>query len=229
MKPYYEHEGITIYHADCRIVLHRYPFTCVVSDPPYNIGYKYGDAYKDNLDESEYQALIASTLRPPSVVLHYPEDMFGVAVALRELPEKCAAWVYNAHTPRKWRMIAWFGISPDFSLATQPFKNPSDKRIQRKLDAGIDGCPVYDWWQDEQVKNVSDEKTDHPCQIPVEVMKRVLLVTPSDIILDPFMGSGTTLVAAKQLGRKAIGIEIEEKYCEIAAKRLAQGVLEIEA
>ena len=72
----------------------------------------------------------------------------------------------------------------------------------------------------------------HPCPKPIEpwrlIMSR-LSVAPTDTVLDPFMGSGTTLRAAKDLGRKAIGIEIEERYCAIAAERLRQGVLPLEA
>ena len=66
----------------------------------------------------------------------------------------------------------------------------------------------------------------HPCPKPIEWMLKVvdLVSVDGDTIIDPFMGSGTTLRAAKDLGRKAIGIEIEEKYCEIAVKRLAQEV-----
>lgn len=101
--------------------------------------------------------------------MHYPEDMFGISNALNELPEKCAAWVYNANTPRQWRMISWFGCEPDFSLIKQPYKNSDDARIRRLTENGSQGCNLYDWWNDEQVKNVSEEKTVHPCQIPLAV------------------------------------------------------------
>jgi len=74
---------------------------------------------------------------------------------------------------------------------------------------------------------VSAVRGAHPTEKPIELYCSFieLFTDAGDLILDPFMGSGTTLVAAKQLGRKAIGIEIEERYCEVAVKRLAQGVL----
>lgn len=161
MKPYYDHAGIIIYHGDCREVLPTLPLATVFTDPPYNIGYHY-DSYKDSLAEEEYRELISSTVRPPSVVLHYPEDMFGIFSALNELPEKCVAWTYNANTPRQWRMVAWFGCFPDFSLVKQPYKNPTDSRIQNLVANGSEGCNLYDWWNDEQVKNVSEEKNRTP-------------------------------------------------------------------
>lgn len=227
MKPYYEHAGITIFLGDCREILPSLSGT-VVTDPPYNIGYEYGDSYKDDLSEDEYRELIAQSTRLPSVVIHYPEDMFGVASALGELPEECVAWTYNAHTPRKWRLIAWFGNKPDFSLVRQPYKNLSDKRIVAKLDAGSEGCALYDWWHEEQVKNISEEKTEHPCQIPLEVHDK----DSASYAMRPGCRSVRWFrhnpPRSQDLGRKAIGIEIEEKYCEIAANRLRQEVLDFQ-
>jgi len=79
------------------------------------------------------------------------------------------------------------------------------------------------------IRDSKDERTDHPTQKPTELMKQILVdfSEPSDTILDPFMGSGTTLVACVQTGRKGIGIEIEEKYFDIAVKRIQQAQLQI--
>lgn len=85
---------------------------------------------------------------------------------------------------------------------------------------------MYDWWEIQQVKNVSKEKTSHPCQIPLQVMLNIIMLIPNDyLIIDPFAGSGTTLLAAKILHRNFIGIEIDKSYCEIIEERLAQILL----
>jgi DNA modification methylase len=226
VKPYYEDAACTIYCGDCREVLPEFRKAVVISDPPYNVGYHY-EGYSDRLPQADYDELLSSTMRPSSVMLHYPADVFRLSRLIRREPDRCVAWVYHANTRYQWRLIAWFGVEPDFSRVKQPYKNQGDKRVRELMQRGSDGTDLYDWWHIEQVKNVSNEKTAHPCQIPVRVMERIVGVTPADLIADPFMGSGTTLVAAKRLGRKAIGIELEEKYCEIAAKRLAQGALDL--
>jgi site-specific DNA-methyltransferase (adenine-specific) len=227
MKPYYEDATVTLYHGDCREVLPTLAGV-VVTDPPFNVGYHY-DTYTDRLGADDYAALLAVACRTPAVVIHYPEAMFTVAQAIGEVPTRAAAWVYNSNTPRQWRMVAWFGVAPDFRVVKQPYKNPTDSRVRSLIEAGSEGTSLYDWWEVDQVKNVSDEKTGHPCQMPLEVMRRIVGVTPGDVIIDPFAGSGTTLRAAKDLGRRAIGIEMDERYCEMTARRMGQEVLGLSA
>ena len=107
------------------------------------------------------------------------------------------------------------------SKGHQPYKNPNDKRVKALIAKGSKGAKLYDWWEINQVKNVSKEKTKHPCQMPVEVMRRIIQILPDDAtIIDPFMGSGTTGVACKELGRKFVGIELDERYFEIAEARI---------
>ena len=93
------------------------------------------------------------------------------------------------------------------------------------------GGRLYDWWNVNQVKNTSAEKTAHPCQMPLEVMKRIIGILPDGItILDPFMGSGTTGVAVAELNvggcdRNFIGIELDDSYFKIAEKRINEASL----
>jgi DNA modification methylase len=223
MTPYYEEDGIQIYLGDCRELMPCFPLALVVSDPPYNVGYHY-DGYRDDMAPEDYLSLLAMVFRAPSVMLHYPESIAAFCAFTGLVPSESVSWVYHANTPRQWRQIAWFGEPPNFNLIGQDYRNPTDKRVMALMMAGRKRA-LYDWWDIEQVKNVSVEKSAHPCQIPILVMERVLGITPHALVVDPFMGSGTTLVAAKRLGRKAIGIELEEKYCEIAARRLSQGAL----
>ena len=130
--------------------------------------------------------------------------------------------MYNSNTAKQHRDIAFFGVKPDFKKVIQPYKNPNDKRIQERIARGILGGRLYDWWNVNQVKNVSKDKTAHPCQMPLEVMKNIIGILPDDIlVIDPFNGSGTTGVACKELGKDYIGIEIDETYCEISRNRLS--------
>lgn len=164
---------------------------------------------------------VLTVLNSPFVVIHYPENIVKLSIALGYAPSKIVSWVYNSNTRRQHRVIAYYKIEPDFSLVKQPYKNPTDKRVAERIKNGSKGTNLYDWWNVNQVKNVSKEKTDHPCQMPLEVMEKVVGIIPDDYtIIDPFMGSGTTGVACKKLGRDFIGIELDEKYYNIAKERI---------
>ena len=218
---------VNIYNDDCLNVLkslseHK---ICIVTDPPFNIGYKY-NSYKDNLPEGQYYSFLKTVLTTnnnPFVVVHYPEQLYKLAITLCTPPDRVLSWVYNSNTKRQHRDIAFFGISPDFSAVKQPYKNPNDKRVKKLIESGRTGTNLYDWFFVNQVKNVSKEKTTHPCQMPLEVMKNVVGIIPKDyIIFDPFTGSGTTAVACCELGRDFIGTEIDKEYYEIAKLRISQ-------
>lgn len=199
----------------------------IVSDPPFNINYKY-NTYSDNMDEDSYFEMLHFFFKDyPSVVIHYPEQLYKLSFQIGKFPEKVISWVYNSNTGKQHRDIAFFDIKPDMSKVRQPYKNPNDKRIKERIAKGCKGAKLYDWWNVNQVKNVSKEKTEHPCQMPLEVMKNIIGILPDDcLIIDPFMGSGTTGLAVLEMNKEQhvdrdfIGIELDEKYFEIAKERI---------
>jgi DNA modification methylase len=196
----------------------------MISDPPYNQGYHY-DNYKDNLDAQEYRDLLYEVFSDrKSIIIHYPEETIKILATL-DIGEckEVVSWVYNSNTAKQSRLITWWNCKPDFRKIPQPFKNPTDKRIAKRIADGK-SARGYDWWQVNQVKNVSKGKTNngHSCPIPYEIARRMILSTTKegDIVCDPFAGSGTILKAAKDLGRRYIGFELSAKYVEIAKKSL---------
>ena len=196
------------------------PDGLVITDPPYNQGYHYNN-YKDKLSEDEYIGLL-SKIPTPCVIIHYPEETINLLPkAINSKCEQVVCWVYNSNTGKQSRLISWWGCKPDFRKVRQPYKNLNDKRIQKRISEGKTGAKLYDWWNINQIKNTSIEKTKHPCQIPEKIIENIILTTVSkdDLIIDVFAGSGTTGVVAEKLGYKSIMYEIDEDYCEIIKKR----------
>ena len=214
-------------HGDCLEKMKDIPDGkyIIVSDPPFNIGYHY-NTYSDKMDEGDYYEMLKDVFgNHPHVIIHYPEALYKHSFNIGVFPERVVSWVYNSNTPRQHRDIAFFGVKPDFTKCGQPYKNPTDKRIMKRIAEGKT-ARLYDWWEINQVKNVSAEKTEHPCQMPVEVMERIVKILPEGYtIIDPFMGSGTTAIACINTKRNFIGIEKDDKYFEIAKKRINEQVL----
>lgn len=201
MKPYYEQDGITIYHGDCRDITPQ--ADVMVTDPPYGMGYQSGWKDSSNVSGDDDTTIRDEVL---SRWQDRPALVFGRWSCPRPLKVKIVLY---------WDKGDWPGMG-DLTL---PW-GPSTEEIY-VLGAGFVGK------RRGQILSVPRRITSghHPTEKPVELMKELLWSCPEGVILDPFMGSGSTLVAAKELGRRAIGIEIEKKYCEIAVVRLAQGVL----
>jgi 16S rRNA G966 N2-methylase RsmD len=211
MQPYYEHAGITIYHGDCREILPHLPkVDLVLTDPPYGISYasNHGASWQGAEISNDQDTSVRDEVL--SMCAGTPMAVFGTWKTLR---------------PRGVRQVLIFDKGPAFGMGDLrfPWKNSFEE--------------VYiigDGWggaRDEAVLRGHVQVTweskgrQHPNQKPTTLFLYLLQKHTAATILDPFTGSGTTLVAAKQLGRRAIGIEIEERYCEIAANRLAQEVL----
>jgi len=208
LKPYYEHAGITIYHGDCREVLPRVSADVIVTDPPYGVGFV-GKATKHTKASGGY--LSGDTGIAPAVVAEaLLRCSRGVVFSGNRL-------LHEYPPPRDIGCVycpSGAGIGPWGFTCFNPVL------FYGKRPGGPTSPSSF-------VSFHTADDCGHPCPKPYEWMAWAVSLASRDgeTILDPFMGSGTTLVAAKNLGRKAIGIEIEERYCEIAAKRLAQEVL----
>jgi DNA modification methylase len=230
-KPYYDHAGITIYHADCREILPHLPkVDLVLTDPPYGIeiatngrigatgrnanGHRLGTRAIKQYIPVEWDSVpltreLADLFRHKST----NQIIFGFNHFSDILPPTKAVIVWDKKLKNDWE-----DNFSDCELAWTSFNEPA--RLFRHMWIGA--------------LRASEHATDakqHPTQKPVALMGWLLgkHSRPGELILDPFMGSGTTLVAAKNLGRRAIGIEIEEEYCAIAVQRLAQEVLPLSA
>ncbi len=214
MKPYYQDDWATIYHGDCREILPTLPkVDLVLTDPPYGINYVHGAENIPNATRFSGVAVIGDE-KPfdPTPWLLYPKCIL------------LGANHYASKLPSGGRWLVW-----DKRAGTKTYgKDMSDGEIawisgERRADRIF--AHLWDGFLKDSEKN---EIRVHPTQKPVALMIWCLNFEPSAAItLDPFMGSGTTLRAAKDLNRKAIGIEIEEKYCEIAAKRMSQEVFDL--
>lgn len=220
MKPYYEEAGIMIYHGDCREILPSTP-ACdlVLTDPPYGVEYQSNhrtDRFLPIEGDSDLAWLgatwrmIYEVQRPDSWCISF----YGwPTVDLWFGAWKRAGYEARSHLVCVKNMFG-FGFAtraqhePAYLLAKGKPKNPTPAPSD-----------VFGWTR------VGDP--EHSTEKPADTIMALMqpYSTVGDLVLDPFCGSGTTLRAAKDLGRRAIGIEIEERYCEISANRLRQSVM----
>jgi site-specific DNA-methyltransferase (adenine-specific) len=208
IEPYYTDEWVTLYHGDCGQLLQGLLADAVLTDPPYGVGLKYDGDYRDNGGPA-YSEWILSIFAQMRLAAPLVALTAGVRnIWLYPQPTWILCWAKPGSTRRSdlggfncWEPILLYGkrrISQDYvHLPTAP-------------------------------NLAQDAAGSHPCPKPLRLMRWLVtqITDEGQSIIDPFAGSGTTLRAAKDSGRRAIGIELEERYCEIAAKRLSQGVLD---
>ncbi len=215
MKPYYEHAGITIYCGDCREILPGLePVDLVLTDPPYELVASGGGLGKKRGYEQSLAGLTDGF--DISILENFQNWMCFCAKA------QLVDLISLASKDGRWMLLTW--NKPDPTPLMNGNYLPDTEYIVHRF------TKLHGGYNDRSRFTVmpGGEKEFHPTGKPLPLVAKLMRAgsDESALVLDPFMGSGTTLRAAKDLGRRAIGIEIEEKYCEIAAKRLSQDVLD---
>lgn len=214
-EPYYQDSHCTIYHGDCREIMPSINTDLVIADPPYNAGLSYGDGTNDSMSWVDYTRWLSICIELMEASSSGPVFVFlSVNGLLALVPVRCPRHVCVWNKPMSFS--ARLGGSPFL-----PHWEPC--AVFGKVH-GIGGR-VPDWYLSDVWSHNTAPRNGHPCPKPESLLTQIIAASPAETVLDPFMGSGTTLRAAKDLGRRAIGIDIEERYCEIAARRLAQEVL----
>ena len=209
MKPYYEQDGITIYHGDSEVMVPLLTLPeLVVTDPPYGIDYQSNkrvthQRMKKIRGDKEFPRWVLDIA--PSIAL-FIWCRWDVLLANMPAPKSFIVWDKGVGAMgdvcheygRQWEGCAFYP-GPDHAFLKRP-------------------CDII------RINKIPPAQLCHPNEKPSAAILPLIVAHRGDV-LDPFMGSGSTLVAAKALGRRATGIEVEERYCEIAAQRLSQGVL----
>lgn len=221
MTPYYKHDGITIYHCDARDIIPSLSADVLVTDPPYGVnlgahagasetrpGFLAKGPYASYDDTPENLRAVVVPIVESALAITLRGAVFCAGGKIGAFPEPST--VGGVYLPAGCGRTAWGfqGLAHIMFYGSAP-----------NLHLGARATVIRSTEQ--------SEKNGHPCPKPIGWMTWLigLASLPGETLLDPFMGSGTTLRAAKDLGRHAIGIEINERYCEIAAKRLSQEVL----
>ena len=229
IEPYYQDDQCTIYHGDCReVLLTLDPCDALITDPPYGIPagaavWRRNDSAIEDWGDAGHNAVVEGWRE----LVRFWSDAWVVEFGVRA--GDCFA-LADAHVAAGWQPSNVYAL---VKSAPAPTPRPGFcNAIELALVSRV-GKPT--WHGTGYVPNRwigltpnrAGTSWGHPTEKPAEPLNELVsaLTMPGRLIVDPFAGSGTTLRAAKDLGRKAIGIELEERYCEIAAKRLGQEVL----
>jgi site-specific DNA-methyltransferase (adenine-specific) len=226
MSLYYSDDFVTLYHGDC-LTEHREWLSAdvLVTDPPY------GMAFRSNARKlrSKYDAIAGdeSTALRTEMLNSWgtgPALVFGTWKVEKPAGVKlCLTWDKGPSVGSGDITMPW-GLSTEdvYVLGEWPRIKPGGRRREGGTPARSSSVLRV-----ENYNTQSADRPDHPTPKPTGLMERLIEKCPPGSIADPFSGSGSTLVAAKNLGRRVIGVELEERYCEIIAKRCAQDVLDI--
>lgn len=216
MKPYYQDDYVTLFHGDCLEVTEWVNADVLVTDPPYGMSYV-SHASKYNGPSEKIAADDTTQIRDDAIALWEPEKaaiVFGT-------------WRVPKPNNVKQLVIWDKGDSPGMGDLSIPF-GPSHEDIYILGKTGFTGKRQSSVIRVPTLSAADSRRPDHPTPKPIGLMEKLIEKTVG-VIADPFAGSGATLIAARNLSRKVIGVELEEKYCEMIAGRLSQQTFDFEA
>jgi hypothetical protein len=212
--PYYSDEFVTLFLGDCLEVTEWLAADVLVTDPPYGtegIAGGYGRAGFTIAND-------ATTEARDEVLTNWGERP-ALCFGTPRMAEPPGGWIYR---------LVWDKVEPGMNGGAWRYTHECIYvRGVGWTRLSASSYSILRFPRSDGMGN--DERTEHPHRKPVGLLETLISAAPPGVIADPFAGSGSTLVAAKALGRRAIGVELEERYCEIAARRLAQGVLDFGA
>lgn len=226
MSPYYDEDGITIYHGDCREIAPNATYDVVVTDPPWGTSTA-TNAQRFTRNASPWWSEVENKHVRAHAPIHDDDKEFDPRPWIDRPSILWGANHFTRHLPHSGGWLIWDKRKGAEDMAEKGWplgeaelawtNVRGSTRVFRNLWAGL-------------LRQAEKGEFYHPTQKPVALMEWCINFTPAlSTVLDPYMGSGSTLVGARLQGRRAIGIEIEEKYCEIAVQRLAQGVLSFDS
>ena len=228
MKPYYQDEWVTIYNCDCREILPELPkVDLVITSPPFNLGNShhtenhYHKAYDDAMPEHEYQDWQINIL---NLIWEIVSDTGSLWYQHKNRIKKgLQITPYEWLLKTKWlpkQEIVWFNRSQNFDkIRFYPMTERIFWMVKSPKTVLQNVINKHDDWHITPVGS----KGKHTRAFPDELVNNILYCFPDNfLILDPFLGSGTTAYCAKKLNRRCIGIESSEEYCSIAANRCSQ-------
>ena len=221
MTPYYADDLVTLYHGDCLEIDAWLTADVLVTDPPYGIGYQSGTMRNTAKQTREYRDARRKVAADDTTAVR--------DAALAQWGERprvvFGSWKVPPPFVPRYRLI-WHKIGMPPGLNSAPwYTNDEEVYVDGAGFVGKITGSVYATTELRQGASGESARVGHPTPKPVGLMEQLIDKCPPGVIADPFAGSGSTLVAARNLGRRAIGVELEERYCETVARRLAQGVL----
>lgn len=222
--PYYQDDKVTLYLGDCREVTEWLTADVLVTDPPYGIAYQGGGVRSWNGVRTSRGSAV-KTIREDATT-----DARDAALGQWGERPGLVFGSWKAPRPETTRQrLIWFKRNTNPALGGTPWSS-ADEEIYVLGDGWV-GARTLNVITTDEARSSSGALSvivGHPTPKPLNLMEQLIERCPPGVIADPFAGSGSTLVAARNLGRRAIGVELEERYCEVIARRLAQDCLPLE-